>query len=48
MCFHSKQSKDAQTLEHRYKAKLENPELFREGDFNGFSHVGNYSRETVV
>lgn len=38
MCFHSKQSKDAQALEHRYNAKLENPELFREGDFNGFSH----------
>ncbi len=38
MCFHSKQSKDAQTLEKRYKAKLENPELFKTGDVNGFEH----------
>ena len=37
MCFHSKQSKDAQTLAHRYKAKIENPELFSTGDFNGFT-----------
>lgn len=38
MCFHSKQSKDAQTLEKRYRAKLENPELFTTGDANGFEH----------
>lgn len=38
MCFHSKQSRDAQTLEHRYKAKMVEPELFRTGDFNGFDH----------
>jgi len=38
MCFHSKQSKDAMTLEKRYKAKIENPELFNTGDVNGFEH----------
>jgi len=38
MCFHSKQSKDAQTLEKRYDAKLESPELFKTGDTNGFEH----------
>lgn len=38
MCFHSKQSKDAQTLEKRYNAKIEQNNLFREGDFNGFMH----------
>jgi putative SOS response-associated peptidase YedK len=38
MCFHSKQSKDAQTLQNRYKAELLRPELFVSGDFNGFSH----------
>lgn len=38
MCFHSKQSKDAQTLQNRYNARLAQPELFVPGDFNGFSH----------
>ena len=38
MCFHSKQSKDAQTLQNRYNARLAEPELFMTGDFNGFSH----------
>lgn len=38
MCFHSKQSKDAQTLQNRYKAQLMQPELFVTGDFNGFAH----------
>lgn len=38
MCFHSKQTKDALTLENRYKAKIENPELFTTGDVNGFEH----------
>jgi putative SOS response-associated peptidase YedK len=38
MCFHSKQSKDAQKLEKRYKVKLIQPELFKTGDFNGFEH----------
>lgn len=38
MCFHSKQSKDAQTLENRYKAKMLEQELFQTGDFNGFTH----------
>lgn len=38
MCFHSKQSKDAQTLEKRYKAKFLQPELLKTGDFNAFEH----------
>jgi putative SOS response-associated peptidase YedK len=38
MCFHSKQSKDAQTLQNRYNARLAEPDLFVQGDFNGFSH----------
>jgi len=38
MSFHSKQSKAAQTLETRYKAKLKNPKLFKTGDVNGFEH----------
>ena len=38
MCFHSKQSKDDQTLQNRYNARLAEPELFVTGDFNGFSH----------
>ena len=38
MCFFSRQSKDALTLEKRYRAKMENPEQFRVGDFNAFAH----------
>lgn len=38
MCFFSKQTKDAQSLENRFKAKIENPEYFQKGDFNGFTH----------
>lgn len=29
MCFHTKQSQDAQTLEHRFKAKFVEPELYK-------------------
>lgn len=29
MCFHSKQSKDAQTIEKRFKAKFVSPELYK-------------------
>jgi len=38
MCFHSKQSKDAQTLEKRYNATIEKPAMLNSGDFNGFEH----------
>ena len=38
MCFHSKQSKDAQTLQKRFNAQIERPELFTTGDINGFEH----------
>lgn len=38
MCFHSKQSKDAQTLEKRYKAKIAQPDTFKTGNMNGFEH----------
>lgn len=38
MCFHSKQTKDAQALEKRFNAKIVHSEKFRTGDFNGFMH----------
>lgn len=38
MCFHSKQSKDAQALEKRYNAKFDDASSFKTGDFNGFQH----------
>ena len=39
MCFHSKQSKDAQTLEKRFKAKLKSNELLVTADrLNGFTY----------
>ena len=38
MCFHSKQGKDAQTLEKRFKAKLKSNDLLVTADrFNGFT-----------
>lgn len=37
MCFHHKQSKDAQTLQNRFNATLENKKLFIPMDYNGFS-----------
>lgn len=38
MCFHSKQGKDAQTLEKRFKAKLKSNDLLLTSDrFNGFT-----------
>ena len=36
MCFHSKQSKSAQELEHRFNAKFEQTELYQPGYYNGF------------
>lgn len=36
MCFHSKQSKSAQELEHRFKAKFKNTEQFQPSVYNGF------------
>jgi putative SOS response-associated peptidase YedK len=36
MCFHSKQSKSAQELKHRFKAKFENEALFQPNVYNGF------------
>ena len=38
MCFHSKQSKDAQTLENRFKAKVKKNILFQSDYFNGFTY----------
>lgn len=38
MCFHSKQSKKAQTVEKRFKAKVEDVAMFEsETEFNGFT-----------
>lgn len=36
MCFHSKQSKSAQELQNRFKAKFENEALFAPSIYNGF------------
>jgi len=38
MCFHSKQSKDAQSLEKRFKAKVKSPDKITSERFNGFTH----------
>ncbi len=39
MCFHSKQTADAQTLKNRFKAKLKSPDLMVQSDnYNGFEH----------
>ena len=37
MCFHSKQSKDAQTLEKRFKAKVVPNEPYFSDRYNGFT-----------
>lgn len=36
MCFHSKQSKSAQELQHRFNAKFENPSEYSPSVYNGF------------
>ena len=38
MCFHSKQSKSAQELKLRFKAKFENEEEYQPTQYNGFQH----------
>ncbi len=38
MCFHSKQSKSAQELKHRFKAKFTDEVLFTPSDYNGFTY----------
>lgn len=38
MCFHSKQSKSAQELEHRFKAKFDKGHSFLPAIYNGFQH----------
>ncbi len=38
MCFHSKQSKSAQELQNRFKAKFDKPDEFVPAIYNGFSH----------
>lgn len=52
MCFHSKQSKDAQSLEKRFKAKVMTTENVSSDRFNGFSFpktpvITNKSPESV-
>jgi putative SOS response-associated peptidase YedK len=44
MCFHSQQSKDAQTLEHRFSAEFVNPGIYQPGIFNGF----NFPKTPVI
>ena len=36
MCFHSKQTKKAVELEHRFRARFEKPEAYQPSIFNGF------------
>lgn len=36
MCFHSKQTKKAIELEHRFRARFEKPEAYQPSIFNGF------------
>ncbi len=38
MCFHSKQSKKAQALDKRFKAKIVHLEYFAPKLYNGFDH----------
>lgn len=38
MCFHSKQSKSAQELENRFKARFADPYRYIPGRYNGFQH----------
>jgi putative SOS response-associated peptidase YedK len=52
MCFHSKQSKDAQSLEKRFKAKVTTSESFTSERINGFVHpktpvIANSSPDTI-
>lgn len=52
MCFHSKQSKTAQELQHRFKAKFENEKLFIPSIYNGFQFpltpvITNKKPETI-
>lgn len=36
MCFHSKQTKKAVELEHRFRARFDKPEVYQPSIFNGF------------
>ncbi|GAB4260643.1 MAG: SOS response-associated peptidase [Vicingaceae bacterium] len=53
MCFHSKQSKDAQTVEKRFHAKIEHPEMFQPKSYiNGFTFpktpvIANNNKELI-
>jgi putative SOS response-associated peptidase YedK len=52
MCFHSKQSKKAQELQHRFKAKFENEKQFNPTIYNGFQFpltpvITNKKPETI-
>lgn len=38
MCFHSQQSKTAQEVQHRFKAKTTQPSLLQPTIYNGFEH----------
>lgn len=38
MCFHTKQTKDAQSLENRFKATFQQPKLYIPSTYNGFQH----------
>lgn len=53
MCFHSKQSQDAQTLANRFKANVKNGLAVQSDHFNGFTHpktpvISNQNREEIV
>jgi len=52
MCFHSQQSKSAQTLEKRFDARFEQPQLYVPKIYNGFEHprtavITNDKQDTI-
>ncbi len=52
MCYHSKQTKSAQELQHRFNAKFDNIEEYRPSVYNGFQHpktpiITNQKTDTI-
>jgi putative SOS response-associated peptidase YedK len=52
MCYHTKQTKSAQELRHRFNAKFDNIEEYRPSVYNGFQHpktpiITNQKTDTI-
>lgn len=52
MCYHTKQTKSAQELQHRFNAKFDNIEEYRPSVYNGFQHpktpiITNQKTDTI-